>query len=205
MGLYYPVILKSDEVIDTERENPYRSKYLLLKALSLGQMSADKEPLIPVLEQVISEYPGTPEELKAKEMLDIIKNGYSADIESNFAKNNLYQYVEGSELFMVIFPAEKEEKNISLTKSNVADFNKEFFGKNKLITDAKLFNDKSVIVVRTFTEKEAQLYVKQFKRTKKYLGDMQNAKIIYISKDNLKTLFETYKLEEYESFFLEFY
>src|SRR5690606_17822555 len=39
MGLYYPVILKSDEVIDTERENPYRSKYLLLKALSLGQMS----------------------------------------------------------------------------------------------------------------------------------------------------------------------
>jgi hypothetical protein len=45
----------------------------------------------------------------------------------------------------------------------------------------------------------------KFKKTKKYLGDMQNAKLIFISKDNLKVLFETKKLEEYETFYLEFY
>lgn len=206
-GLYYPVISKAEDVIANEKENPYRSKYMLLKALSLGQLSADKQPLIPVLDQVIAEYPGTPEEMRAKEMLNIINNGYSANIEANFTKSNLYKYADNEELWMVIFPAEKEQKNMGLAKTNVSDFNKEYFGKNRLITDSKIYGtgDQSVIVVRNFNEKDAQAYVSKFKKTKKYLGDMQTAKIIYISKDNLKTLFETQKLEEYESFFLENY
>lgn len=205
-GLYYPVISKADDVIANERENMYRSKYMLLKALATGQLNSEKELLIPILDQVISDYPGTPEETKAKEMIDIIKNGYSANIEADFNKPKLYNYVENDELWVIIFPGEKEQKNIGLAKTNVSDFNKEFFGKNRLTTDSKVYGkDQGVIVVKTFNEKDAATYLRQFKKTKKHLGDMQNAKIIYISKDNLKVLFETKKLEEYENFFLEFY
>ncbi len=206
-GLYYPVIIRADEVIDGEKENVYRSKYMLLKALAMGQLSEDKQGLIPVLEMVVAEYPGTPEETKAKEMMGIIKNGYSANIPADFSKSNLYTYKEDDEYWIVVFPGEKESKNIGLAKSNVNDFNKEFFGRNKLTTDSKIFgNDQSVIVVKTFTkEADGTTYMNKFKKTKKYLGEMQNAKVIFISKDNLKILFETKKLEEYETFYLEFY
>lgn len=205
-GLYYPVISKADEIIDTDKENPYRSKYMLLKALSLGQLNTDKQPLVPVLEQVIAEYPGTPEEAKAKEMLNIIKNGYSANIEADFSSKNPYKYVEGADLLMVIFPDAKDLKNFPMAMVKVSNFNKEFFGKNRLITDSKIYkDDQSVIVVKTFKEKDAASYVRQFKKTKKYLEDMKDAKIIYITVENLRILFETKMLEEYESFLLENY
>lgn len=205
-GLYYPVISKADEVISNEKENPYRSKYMLLKALSLGQLNADKQPLIPVLEQVVAEYAGTPEEARAKEMLNIIKNGYSADIPADFSKKSIYKYNEDDKEFLiVIFPADKEQKNISLAKANVSDFGKEYFGKNKLITESKTLGDQQVIVVKHLTEAEGTTYINKFKKTKKYLGDMQTAKIFFISKDNLKTLFETKNVGEYDNFFLENY
>jgi hypothetical protein len=204
--LFYPVISKADDVIANEKANPYRSKYMLLKALAMGQMNEDKLGLLPVLEQVVDEYPATPEEKRAKEMIDIIKNGYSKNIEADFSSKAIYNYQEGEEVWVLIFPGEKEQKNIGLAKTDVSDFNKEYFGRNKLITDSKVFGtDQSVIVVKTLSEKDAASYVTKFKKTKKYLGDMMNAKIIYITKENLKILFETKKLEEYESFFLEYY
>ncbi len=205
-GLYYPVISKADEVISNEKENPYRAKYMLLKALALGQMSADKQPLIPVLEQVIAEYPGSSEEARAKEMLGIIKNGYSANIEADFSKKSLYKYNEDDKEFLVvIFPAEKEQKNISMAKAAVSDFGKEYFSKNKLIVESKTLGEQQVIVAKHMSEVDAATYINKFKKTKKYLGDMQTAKIFFISRDNLKILFETKKVEEYESFYLENY
>ena len=204
-GLYYPVITKADMVIDGEPKNPYRSKYMLLKALSLGQMNVDKQPLIPILNQVVAEYPGTPEEAKAKEMLDIIKNGYSANIEAPAAKTSLYKYEEKKEHWVIIFLDEKESANVAKVK--VTDFNKEFFSRDKLQTTSKIFSDKqSVISVKGFpTEADAEKYMRTFKNTRKYLLDLQKAKVISINQDNMKILFETKKVPEYELFYLENY
>lgn len=205
-GLYYPVISKADEVIDNEELNPFRAKYMLLKALSLGQLNVDKSPLIPVLKQLIAAYPNTPEEARAKEMLNIIENGYSANIESDFSKKEIYTYQDNAELWVVIFPTAEDQKNLGLTQSNVSDFNKEFFSRSRLATDLKVLGgNTNVIVVKKLDEKEAKIYLSKFKKTKKYLGNLQNAKIFFISKENLVKLIETNKLEEYEYFFLENY
>ena len=72
-GIYAPVIFKASAVIADEKDNPFRSKYMLLKAMSLGQTSDNKDELIPVLQQVVSEYPKTPEQIRADELLLIIK------------------------------------------------------------------------------------------------------------------------------------
>lgn len=205
-GLYYPVISKADEVIANEKKNPFRAKYMLLKALALGQLNVDKNPLIPVLNQLITEYPGTLEEARAKEMLNIIENGYSANIESDFSKKDIYVYDDKAELWVVIFPSEKDQKNLGLTQSNVADFNKEFFSRSRLTTDLKVLGgDKNVILVKKMNEKEAKTYLDKFRKTKKYLGNLQNAKTFFISKENLVKLIETNKMEEYEYFYLENY
>ena len=205
-GLYYPVISKADDVIDNEKLNPYRSKYMLLKALSLGQLNVDKNPLIPVLQQLIAEYPDTPEQVRANEMLSIIENGYSANIESDFSKKEIYTYSEDAELWVVVFPSADDQKNLGLTQSNVSDFNKEFFSRSRLTTDLKVLGgDVNVILIKKMNEKEAKAYLDKFKKTKKYLGNLQNAKTFFISKENLVKLIETNKMEEYDYFFLENY
>ena len=48
-------------------------------------------------------------------------------------------------------------------------------------------------------------YIRVFKNTPKYLLDLQKAKIVPITKENLRILFETQKLKEYENFILEYY
>ncbi len=205
-GLYYPVISKADDVIDGEKTNPYRAKYMLLKALSLGQLNVDKSPLVPVLENLVLEYPETPEAVRAQEMLNIIKNGYSANIESDFSKKEIYVYDDKAELWVVIFPSAEDQKNLGLTQSNVADFNKEFFSRSRLTTDLKVLGgNTNVILVKKMNEKEAKSYLDKFKKTKKHLGNLQNAKTFFISKENLVKLIETNKLEEYEYFYLENY
>ena len=52
---------------------------------------------------------------------------------------------------------------------------------------------------------KASNYVKAFKKTRKHLLDLQKAKIFVITQDNLKLLFETKQLEEYELFYDEYY
>lgn len=203
-GLYYPVLTKANQVIDEEPKNPFRSKFMLLKALSLGQLNTDKSGLVPVLEQLSAEYPNSPEDSVGKEMLAVIKNGYSKDIEANFNKASIYKYEDNKEHWVIIFLDEKQSSSIA--KTQVSDFNKEFFGKEKLNTSSKIFGDnQSVITVKTMTEMEAVRYMRIFKETRKYLLDLNKAKIISISQDNMKILFETKKLAEYELFYLEKY
>lgn len=202
-GMYYPVIIKADQVIGMEKDNIYRSKYMILKALSLGQMNSDKKLLIPVLEQVIAEYPGSAEDTKAKEMLDIIKNGYSKNVPADFSNKSIFIDDEKTELIMMVFLT--ADDNSSLVRSQIGDFNKEFFSKLKLNTSSTMYENNPVILVKNFAKDDANKYMSTFKRTKKHLKDVSSRKIIYISTKNLKTLLETKKLSEYELFFEENY
>ena len=199
-GVYYPALLKADAVITQEKDNQYRSKYYLLKAKCQAKLNEDKRVLLPTLDSLIAEYPGTDEARHAEEMRNIILNGYSTNEAVNFNKPSLYKYKEKEEMNVLVFLDDKITS--SMAKTRVADFNKEFYGREKLMTSSKIFGKQSVILVKTFqNEDQAAMYVSQFKKTKKHLGDLQKAKVLYISDDNLKTLFETMKLEEYEIFF----
>ncbi len=204
--LYYPVIARADEVIESEKDNEFRAKYMLLKAMSLGQTSSNKLLMKPVLEQIVAEYKDTPESVRALEMLDVIKNGYSKDIEANFAKNNIYTYSEKAH-YVIIF---LEPKTISSTaKTSVVNFNKESFSRDRLQVDSKIYDlekDISIVVIKEFkTDLEALEYIRVFKNTRRNLGTLQDAKIVAITQKNLQTLFQTQKLTEYQSFYDEFY
>lgn len=203
-GLYYPVVLKANEVITTEKENRFRAKYYLLKAYCQAKLNEEKKSLLPTLDSLIADYPGTDEAKKAQEMRNIILNGYSTNNPVDFDKPSIFKYKEEEPMQVVVFLDEK--MNSSMAKSRVADFNKEFFGRDKLNSSSKILGKQSVVIVKEFeSEDQAAMYVAQFKKTKKHLLDLQNAKIFYISQDNLKTLFETLKVEEYELFFDEHY
>ncbi len=203
-GLYYPVLTKANLVITEQKDNPYRAKYYLLKAHAQAKLNEDKKTLLPTLNELIAEYPGTDEAKKAKEMKDIIEKGYSRNVPADFNKKEIYTYTEGKSHNVLIFLEENVNNNVA--KTRVVDFNKEFFGKSKLNTSSKVFGKKSVILVREFEDEMAALdYLRTYKATKKHLLDMQKFKIICIDDANMKTLFETEKLDEYMVFFDEYY
>ena len=203
-GLYYPVVAKADKVLAEEKDNPYRSKYLLLKAMAQAKMTEDKKSIIPTLDTLIALYPKTPESDKALEMKKIILNGYSKNEAVDFSKKSIYEYKEGEPMFVMIFLTDKI--NNVVAKTRVVDFNKEYYGRLRLSVTSKVFKEDNVIIVKQFKDDiEAASYVSFYKRTRNHLLDMQKMKILFISEKNLLTLFDTNKLEEYQLFFDENY
>jgi len=94
-----------------------------------------------------------------------------------------------------------------MAKTKVSDFNREFFSRDKLKTSSKIYgDDQSIILVQEFpNDMKAKEYVRTFKATRKHLMDLQKAKIMVITQENMKVLFDTKKMQEYETFYDEFY
>lgn len=205
-GLYMPVISRAEAVITQERENKFRPKFMLLKAMSMGQMTENKRELLPVLQQLATEYPGTEEEVRAKEMIKIINEGYSKNVAVDRSSKSPFKFDEKASQWVIIFLDKNE--NSGTAKSKVSDFNREFFSRDGLKVSSKIFgDDQSVILVQDFkNDVTASNYVRIFKATRKHLLDLQKAKIMVITQENMKLLFEKKELlQEYETFYDEFY
>ncbi len=204
-GLYYPALARAETVIADEPENEYRAKYLLLKAMCQGKLNPEKTTLLPTLNVLVKEFPGTPEAARALEMINIINNGYSKFEAADFSKNSVYLYNDNAEHFVMIF-LEKDD-NSSLSKTKILDFNREYYSRDKLKVSSKIYGeDQSVVIIDKFeNDLDAKEYMRTFKATRKHLMELQNAKTILITQPNLKTLFETRKLKEYEEFCEEYY
>ena len=204
-GLYYPVLTKANRVINNEINNVYRAKYMLLKAMAKGQLTEDKNQLLPVLDSLVTEYPGSDEAIRGQEMIDIIKNGYSENIEADFGSKYPFIYNERADSKVLVFLEKNQSSN--LAKSKVVDFQREFFSRLSLKVSSKIYtSDESVILITGFKdESEANEYIRVYKKTRKYLLDLQNAKIFIITSDNMKILFQKQNLEEYENYYDEYY
>ena len=204
-GLYYPALISAEEVLLNEPENEYRSKYMLLKAMCQGKLNPEKTTLLPNLNLIVKEFPKTPEAIRAKEMIDIIKNGFSKFELVDLTENPLFTYDDQLEHYVLIFIPKGD--NSSLSKNKIVDFNKEFYSRAKLRVSSKIFGDvQSIVVIDKFeNDLEAKEYIRTFKATRKHLMDLQGAKTTLITQPNLKTLFETQKLREYEMFCEEYY
>lgn len=203
-GIYYPVILMANQVIDTDKKNPYRAKYFLLKANAQAKMTEDKKSIVPTLDSLIAQYPNTPEAKRAVEMKSIILNGYSKNTTVEFKKDTLYTYEENEPLMALIFLTDKV--NNVVAKTRVGDFNKEYFGRERLSVLSRVLNKDNVIIVKELKDEIAGAkYVSMYKKTRNHLLDMQKMNIVLISQKNLQTLFETFKIAEYQLFYDEHY
>ena len=204
-GRYRDVLNNATRVISEENNNIYRSKYMLLKAMCLGQMERDKNILLPVLEQLVVEYPETEESTRAIEMIGIIQNGYSENAAVDFMNKSGYRYNDQVKVKVIVFLSKKTSSNSA--KTRISNFNREYFSRDRLKVDPKIFGkDQSVILIDDFDDDmKAANYIRAFKATKKHLLDISEAKVFIITKENLRTLFESMSLKEYEDFYLEYY
>lgn len=205
-GLYFPVILKAENVINDEPENIFRPQYFILKAMAMGRINQDKTSLIPVLEQAIEEYPDTPIAERAAEMLKYIHDGVPAFEPFDFNKGaDIFDFSYSSKMVALVLLSGEDNAREIMTK--VSDFNREFFSRDRLKTSTQIYDKKTTFIkVEEFKDaKHAAQYVRDFAKTQKHLRDYRNKTVIFISPENYKVMLKDKKLEEYKSFFKDNY
>ncbi|HZH87443.1 MAG TPA: hypothetical protein VFD77_09000 [Brumimicrobium sp.] len=199
-GLYYPVILKADMVINDEPKNAFRKEYFLLKAMAMGQINRDKTTLLPVLEQAILEYPKTEVAERAQVLIDLINNGVPPFEEFEDLSSGLFGF-DSKEYYVILMV--KEGQNLNSTGNNVSNFNREYFGRLKLSSTSQLYDkETSFILIKDFkSAPESQAYIRDFRKAKRYVANMKENEIMLISKENFKIMLQQQKIAEYRKFF----
>jgi len=203
-GLYYPVILKADMEIKEEANNPYRKEYLLLKALAMGQVNRDKTSLLPVLKQAVEEYPNTEVATRAQEMIDFIENGLPEYSAYEAPDKDIFGF-SSKQYYVIIELEEGQDENTFA--NNVANFNREYFGRLRLASNHQMYNlEQAIILIRDFkTVGEAKAYIADFRKARRYVTDLQGNEILLISRENFKIVMEQQKLPDYKKFHEENY
>jgi hypothetical protein len=198
---YSQVLSETQAVVDNDLSNAFRAEYMLLNALAFGQLNENKKDLIPRLNRIVEEKPTSDQAARAKEMLDIIKNGYSKSVPVDFEKKSIYTYVPNALQYVIVLLDEEEE--IEDARNAIADFsNKEFKLAKVKVSQKMTTTEKEFILIQEFqTAKIAGEYVNAYKGGFEYLDDFQNNKIFIINQENLKKLIETSKFDEYKVFY----
>ena len=205
-GQFYKVIQSCDQVITQQKHNKYRVEYMILKAMTMGKINADKNTLLPVLELVIQDYPESELATKAKEWIGYLQNGFPAFEDfSEFSLSSIYQFNASDPLFVLLFLNPDDDSRTAQTA--VSDFNREFFSSQRLKTSMQLLsNESQMVVVREFQSiNEAKEYIKNFERTKKHVVPYKTRKLLFISDENFKIFMREKNSDEYEKFFFSNY
>lgn len=203
-GLYYPVVLRAEKVIEEEMDNMFREQYFLLKAMAMGRLNPDKETLIPTLEQLIEEYPETETAERAKELIELIQNGIDPfeEFESAGSSSPADLYTLSSNEYYVLIMLDRNQ-SINNAANNFSSFNNEYFRRSNLSVSNQLYgNNEPFIMVKSFESAgEAQAYIKDIQRTQRHIRDYHSNEMFFISFENIKVMLQSQKLEEYRVFF----
>lgn len=205
-GYFSQVQSATQQIIDSDPANAFRAEYLLLNALAVGQQATDKQVLVPLLQRIIDEKPKSDQAIRAKEMLDILKKGYSKfDANKPKKETSIYTDIPNVPQFVIVLLDDDEEADDLRTV--VANFSTKAFKTAKVKVSVKTtLDEKNFILISEFpTSKIAWDYLNAYKAGAEYLDDYQNNKIFIINQENLKKLIETSKFDEYKGFFIDNY
>jgi hypothetical protein len=158
-----------------------------------------------LFQRVIDEYPNTPMSQRAQTLIDVIKNGYSPDIVAEFGKASEFEYSSNLPLLMIVMLDAKDNPN--LVKTNISNFNREFFSEDKLkAVNSQLDTDRPFMIIRDFpNEAKAKKYMTSFQKTKKHVADLQGKQMFLITTENFAKFVNSKNLEGYLRFYEDFY
>ncbi len=186
-------------------------KTALLAAFCVGNLQG-KDVYVNALKDVVANYPSTPEEIKAKEILRFLKGDQDAFIqirESELEKTNFKE--EDDKLhFIIVLMFQPEDKQVDKAKISISDYHENYHkSENLKMSSVELDteNNNPIIVVRKFNDKkQAMKYYKGvLKKPKEYITGFDNWEIFAISQNNYREILRIKSLTEYKSFFKKYY
>lgn len=199
-GDFQLVLDETNRIIETDITNAFRAEYLLLNVLAKGQLTENKKELLPLLNRIIDEKPGTDQAKRAKEMIDIINIGYSKNEVVNFNKTYIYTFDDKVPQCVIVL-LEKED-DVDDSKNTISDFSKGFRKAKTKVSAKMTTTEQNFILIQEFsTISVATEFISYYKGGSDILDGLQNKKIFIITQENLKKLIETAKFDEYKLFY----
>ncbi len=215
--IYQTLLLKTNEVIETEPDNHLICKYKLLNALAIGGMDGrvgQRNNHIEALKQVVSDCPDTEEAKFAADRLKELRGETAkkevaeddAKEEETPAASPFTYDASARHYFMIVMPLKGADVNE--TKANLSDFCTKNYKSLALKVSSNLIDrNNQVVLVKTFNRiEDAQSFYGLFSKSAD-LAKIRDAGFpsALISKENYVTLFKNKDLEAYQAFFADNY
>lgn len=203
---YQEAITAAEQLKQTDSENSYIVKVLLIEAMAYGQLSRFDD-MIPKLESIIENYPSSREAKRADGILNAISN-----------KQKIQKSQDDPTSIYVFRPNEKHYYCVSLdnelARSNnvsvlLSNFNLKMHRLEEYkISTLNLGDEYTLVSVKSFKDMEAaNTYLKTIKNEKSLFENIPPTQLrsFVISDNNFKKLMKLVKLEEYMEFFENYY
>jgi hypothetical protein len=213
---YQEVLLAADEIINYHPMNNYVCKYRLLRAQSIGGLSArtggDRRAYFESLQLIIRDCPDTEEAEFAQALLTAL-NGSARDAEQTEETEEEAEVVVWghkpylTHYFGMLVPVGRG--NVEELRATIADFNTEFFASNELRVTANLINRNfQIVLVKDFKRQDYSLnYYEVFTNNTDQLGAINSSgyALFTISTENYIELFKNKETDSYQRWFEKVY
>ena len=197
---------KSSEALIKYGKSKLSPKFAYLKALSSGYLYGI-DSLEKNLTSLVVKYPNSEVYETAKTTLDLIKKQKQSYVATDTMTEKdlpvtIFKVDDKAAHYCMVFL--NNVKDIESIKNKIADLNKEYFSNNNYEVISLPKEDKTMITIRTFTNKDDVMGYYRFLLTKPDVFkniDSKNYSIIVITTDNVGALLKTGNFDEYNAFF----
>ena len=192
-------------------DNVYISKFALLQAMSVGDLQG-KDKYIDALRTVVAQYPNTPEQIRAREIIRFLggdENAFGKEWDDAITISTFK--VEYDKLHYVVVVLHNEDViPIDKTKIKINQYNTLFHKLEKYSIRSFTVNreaDQSAILIRKFENKDAAMkyYTEVEGRKSDFLPEGSDVDIFAISQFNYREMIKAGGAESYEQFFEDNY
>jgi len=187
--------------------HPLQAKMALLTAFCVGYIEG-KDVYINSLRDVVANYPSTPEETKAKEILRFLKGDQNAFIEVSAAEmeNAKFKLEDDKMHFVTVILYNPEDKIVDKAKISISDYNLNYHkSENLKMTSLELEPDSNtpIILIRKFDQKSiAMKYYNGIKRKpNEFIKDFPNFEFFVVTQNNYREILRLKSFKEYQTFF----
>lgn len=194
------------------KSNSHQARFALLGAMSLGKIE-NKEAYIVALKDIITTYPSTPEEKRAKEILRLLGDQSIVDAglldpDKIEAANEIFK-VEDDKVHYGIVVFDKKV-NLTKVKAGISDYHRKNHRLDQLrISNIYLGSDtnRPLIIIRKFkNKKEAIKYYDGAKRDiENYIKIKDEFNFFVVNQFNYREILRNKSAVEYKTFFAEHY
>ncbi|NOT36872.1 MAG: hypothetical protein HOP11_05800 [Saprospiraceae bacterium] len=190
-----------------------RAKTDMLSAFCIGKTSG-KESYMAALKDIVANYPGTPQESKAKEMLRFLRGDNEAfeSLTINEVQAAEFKAEDDKLHYMLIVFFNPPTKQVDKAKISISDYHQKY---NKLdnlkMTSVEINtennNNISAILIRKYDDKAQSLkYYKAVSNNRdEYVPGFQGYEIYPVSQNNYREILRLKSVKEYQAFFKKNY
>ena len=195
-------------------QHAFKSKIAIMEAMCIGNLQG-RDEYIAALKNVVSNYPNTPEETKARDMLLLL--GAYKNNRLNLKQNDAtatsgphFRAQPSAVHYMLISINNFEEIKTKDAKISISDYNRKYHKLDRLKISSLVFDPKtgqSLILVRSFKNsvEAMKYYTNSLKHENEFLPEQADFEVFPVSQFNYREIIKERSLESYRPFFEEQY